>query len=156
MVLQTMKQFINKIPIGIPSILITLLVAYLCLWPNPLNANELMTFDFADKMAHFVMFFGVSLCYILDYAKFRLPHHTKINIELMLTATASLLALVMEVLQLVMQMGRSYEQLDIVFGASGAIFAWLFYHFWFVHPFRNYLYHSTHHRRRHHSRHEKK
>jgi VanZ family protein len=146
-----MKKFLIAIPVGVPSVIITVLIIYLSLSPNPFDANKIQLFNGADKVVHGIMYFFAAAVYILDYAKFKLPHHTRVNLELAFTATAGLIGGLLEVAQLIMQNGRTYDPMDWLSDLVGAALAFLLIHFWFMHKFRKYLYYSIrpHRHRRH-------
>ena len=52
--------------------------------------------------------------------------------------------------------GYNYDRANIFAGAAGAVCAFLFYHFWLLHPFRHYMYHSIQHHWRYQHRRKKK
>ena len=116
-----MKSFLRQIPVGVPSLIITALVIYLSLAHDPFHTSELPLFPGADKWAHVVMYIAVTAVYMLDYAKHKLPHHPKLNVDLALTSSASVLGLLMEVGQLIMHNGRGFEWADWTADTMGAI-----------------------------------
>ncbi len=144
-----MKKIILAIPTGIFSLIATAAIVYLSLSTDSVVVNEMGLFPGFDKIAHFISYFGCAAIYLLDYAKFKIPHHTKLNIELVLTTTAILLGLFMEIAQLVLANGRSYELLDWVSDIAGAVFAFLFMHYYFLHIFRKKFYRTAVHNHRH-------
>jgi hypothetical protein len=107
--------------------------------------NALKVFPYAEQVGHMILYFIVALAFILDYAKARLPHHSKINQEIVLAATASVLALVMEISLMFYTAGLNYDLFNWAAATVGAAIAFLFYHFWLLHPMRHYLYHSIQH-----------
>ena len=107
------------------------------------------------EVGHFVLYFVVALVFILDYAKARLPHHSKINQEMALAAVTGVLALLMEI-GLMWRTNGSYNVSNVYAAAVGAALAFLFYHFWLLHPFRHYLYHSIQHHWRYQHRRKKR
>ena len=150
-----MKSFILSIPKGIPSVVALLVVLYFTFANNPLGINALNVFPGAKLVGHFVLYFLVALVFILDYAKSRLPHHSKINHEISLAVTAGVLALMMEIGRM-WQTGFNYDLNNVYAASFGALLAFLFYHFWLLHPMRHYLYHSIQHHWRYQSRRKKK
>lgn len=145
-----MKQILKVIPVGIPSAIAILLVAYFSLDAAPLGDNDFMLFNGADKVCHFVMYFCTAAVFIFDYAKYKLPHHTKLNLELMFMCCAMLLGLLMEVGQLVLSNGRTYDMVDLAANCLGAGAGFGYMHQWGLHRLRRTLLHSRHH---HHHRH---
>ncbi len=147
-----MSGILRIIPTGVSSVLMIAAIAYLSLASDPMGVSHMHLFRGSDKVAHFVMYFVAATVFILDYAKARLPHHTRLNGELALTACAMLLGLLMEVGQLMLSQARSYDLFDIVFNCLGALagFAALRYGGG-MHRFRRKM--LSHHHYHHHSRH---
>jgi hypothetical protein len=150
-----MKSFILAIPKGIPSIIMIGLVFFFTFTKNPLGINNLKIFPHAPLVGHFILYFLTALVFILDYAKSRLPHHSKINQEIAFAAVAAVMSLVMEIG--VMWKTNGFYDMNNVYAATlGAALAFLFYHYWMLHPFRHYLYHSIQHHWRYQHRRKKK
>lgn len=145
----TMKHILKAIPVGVLSALAVLLVAYFSLDADPLGDTNLMLFPGSDKVGHFLLYLGTAMVFILDYAKFKLPHHTKLNMELMYTCCAMVLGLIMEVGQLVLSNGRTYDMLDVVANCLGAATGFGYMRLWGLHRFRRTMLHSGHHHHRH-------
>ena len=122
---------------------------------NPLGVNSLKVFPFAEQVGHLVLYFIIALVFTLDYAKARLPHHSKVNQEIGLAASAATLSLIMEI-GLMWKTGFNYDMNNVVAATIGAALAFLFYHYWLLHPFRHYLYHSIQHHWRYQHRRKKK
>ena len=135
-----LEKCVLSLPKGLMSLVITAIIVYLSLDSNPLSLNRVHLFRGFDKIAHFIMYFACAMAYILDFVKFRLPHKTCSNHELAVMCLAIILGGIMEVLQLVMDNGRSYDPLDWLADALGAIAAFLFLHLWYLHFFRRYYY----------------
>ena len=150
-----MKSFILSIPTGIPSLVAVLLVVYFSFAKNPIGINTLNVFPGAKYVGHFILYFLVALTFILDYAKAKLPHHSKINHEISLAVTAGVLSLMMEI-GLMWKTGFNYDLNNVYAASLGAIVAFLFYHFWLLHPMRHYLYHSIQHHWRYQNRRKKR
>ena len=150
-----MKSFLLSIPKGVPSIIMVLIVIYLTFANNPLYVNSLKVFPYAEQVGHFILYFVMASVLILDYAKARLPHHSKINQEMALAAVSAVTALLMEI-GLMFYSGYNYDLYNVYAAALGATCAFLFYHFWLLHPFRHYLYHSIQHHWRYQHRRKKR
>ena len=152
-----MKSFILSIPNGLLSVIMILIVVFFTFANNPLGIKSLNIFPYAEQVGHLILYFITALVIIIDYAKSRLPHHSKINQEMAIAAMSGVLALVMEIGLMFYTRGHDDFQSENVFAASiGAILAFLFYHFWLLHPFRHYLYHSIQHHWRYQHRRKKK
>lgn len=150
-----MKSFILSIPKGLPSAIMIVLMVFFTFAKNPLGVNSLKVFPFAEQVGHLVLYFFIALVFILDYAKARLPHHSKVNQEIGLAASAATLSLIMEI-GLMWKTGFNYDMNNVVAATIGATLAFLFYHYWLLHPFRHYLYHSIQHHWRYQHRRKKK
>ena len=152
-----MRKILSVFPVGFLSAIAIATIAYLSLSADPLGASHMHLFKHSDKVAHFLMYFMATFAFIIDYAKFRLPHHTKLNKEMAFTASAMLLGLVMEVLQLVMGQGRGYSNLDIVVNCVGALAGFAYMKWRGLHQFRYIMLHSRggHRHHRHHRRHRR-
>ncbi len=144
-----MRKLIKSIPAGIASALTCLLIAYLSLDPNPLDINDVPLFPGSDKLLHAIMYCCATVVFLLDYAKSRLPHHTKINNEVAITAATMVFGFVMEILQLVMRMGRSYDMLDVVANCIGAAMGFVAVRYWLMHRFRHMMLKHKHHHHHH-------
>jgi hypothetical protein len=151
-----MKSFILGIPKGITTVLMLLIVFYFTFANNPLGVDSLKIFPFAEQVGHFILYFIVALAFILDYAKARLPHHSKINVEIALAAVAGVLSILMEISLMIKTHGYNYDYKNFIAGCLGATAAFLFYHYWLLHPFRHYLYHSIQHHWRYQHRRKKR
>jgi len=143
------KKLIHTIPAGIPSVLIVALDAYLSLASHPVPSS-IPTFEGADKVVHFLLYFIITLVFTYDYAKHKFPHHTVLNKELLLMVLAMLLGLVMESMQLGFTEERSFEYYDIVANAAGAATGFGVQRLWLMKRFRHFLGSRRHHHRHRH------
>lgn len=150
-----MKKIILAIPSGTLSLAITLFIAYLSLDSNPLDVNSIKLFPGADKCIHFIMYASCTVVYLYEYAKHKLPHHSKLNIELALTTLAALIGMILEIAQLTLTVSRSFEVHDCVANASGAFCGFLIMHFWGLKLIHRSLYKTAAKRHcRHHHHHQ--
>jgi len=140
-----MKTFLLQIPKGVPSLIALAGVLFFSLSENPLGLNALTDITGAEEFGHFFMYFLSSLIMILDYAKARLPHHTKINVELAICAANSTLALLMEMAQLFIGDGTNFDFMNWFCAIAGSFLACYIHRKFIMHPFRHYLYHSLQH-----------
>lgn len=150
-----MKNFILSIPKGLPTILMILMAIFFTFAKNPLGVDSLRVFPYAEQVGHFILYFIICLVIIIDYAKARLPHHSKINQEIGITVATMVLSMLMEI-GIMWKTGYNYDMMNVVAGSFGALLAFLFYHFWLLHPMRHYLYHSIQHHWRYQHRKKKK
>jgi len=134
-----------------------IVLAFYCTFANnPFGLNALRPYPFAEQIGHFVLYFLVAFVMILDYAKARLPHHSKINQEIAIAAVTAVGALLLEIALMIRTNGFNYDLNNVFAATLGAILAFLFYHYWLLHPFRHYLYHSIQHHWRYQHRRKKK
>ena len=150
-----MKTIILSIPKGLPSAIMLLVVIYSTFARNPFGLNALRSLPYAEYLGHFILYGIAALVFILDYAKARLPHHSKINQEIGIAVSTGSLSLLMEI-GLMQYNGFDYDMFNVYAASFGALLAFLFYHFWLLHPFRHYLYHSIQHHWRYQHRSKKK
>ncbi len=134
--MKTLVKILNKIPTWVSSACMFSLVAYASLNDAPFRGYRIIFFPGADKCIHFLMYFFLNSAFLFDYTKLKLPHHTKVNIELVLTFTSIVLGVVFEVLQTLITETRTFEFYDMVTNAAGAICSFLFMRYWFCKKFR--------------------
>lgn len=152
-----MKKLINFIPVGVFSLIATVFVAYVLLSPPSAEMDFWLSwlhFKYSDKVAHVVLFFILNMAYLYDYTKYRFPHHTKINKDLMITVVASSLGLLSETAQLVMALGREFDKADIIADVIGTFLALLIMRLKGGHLLRKYVFAKKkrhHHHHHHHS-----
>lgn len=151
-----MKKILNIIPVGVFSALATAIVIYLLLSPpGQVEGGWLawLKFKHSDKLLHFLMFLFLNFAYLYDYTKYKAPRHTRINVELAFTASASMLGLLTEACQLIMGLGREFDNLDIAADVAGTFAAFGVMRWFGGHVLRKYVFRrrSRRHRRRHHS-----
>lgn len=132
-----------------------LVVFFFTVHPNPFGVNSLKVFPYAEEVGHFILYFVTALVFITDYAKSRLPHHSKINQELAITAATAVLSLMMEII-VMWRTNGFFEMSNVVAAGFGTAAAFCFYHFWLLHPLRHYLYHSIQHHWRYQHRRKKR
>lgn len=153
-----MQKIFRYIPVGMFSVLATVLVVYLLLSPpSQLSMGWLSWLHFknSDKVTHFLLFLFLGFAYLFDYTKFKSPRHTTVNKELAFTSFAAMVGLLTEVAQLVMGLGRNFDVYDIVADVVGAFAAFAFMHWKGAHLLRKYVFYGRKHRHRskhHHSK----
>ncbi|MBO7610330.1 MAG: VanZ family protein [Muribaculaceae bacterium] len=150
-----MKKIIKSLPVGVLSAIVVLGITYFSLAPRPLGDISMRLFPHSDKVAHFLMYFVAVIAFLTDYAKAIKPHHTKLNIELALLASAMLLGLILEIIQLAMNIGRGYDTMDIFADCIGALAGFGYMKWKGLHAVRRTLLSSSHHHRHKHRHHRK-
>ena len=151
--MKSLAKLLKVLPNWVLSTIVLLLIAYLTLDSNPLDINRYKLFKGADKIIHFIMYFALCSAYIIDYAKSRMPHHTKVGTELVFCFLCIAFGLLFEILQTVLTECRTYDPYDIIANAIGAIVAFLLFHFWALHQLRRYMVPLYMHRQHHHHHH---
>lgn len=152
-----MKSFLLAIPKGLPTIIMLVIILFFTFHPNPLGIKSLKIFPYAEQVGHFVLYFIAALVFTLDYAKSKLPHHSKLNKEIAIATVTAVFSFIMELGLMIATNGYNYDISNVFAAGLGALLAFMFYHFWLYHPLRHYLYHSVqHHWRYQHKRKKKK
>ena len=147
-----MRKLIHAIPAGVPSAILTGIIAYLTLANHPIG-EDVPLFEGADKVVHFIMYFALTLTLYYDCAKKKYPHHLTTNCDFLLCSIAMLMGLVFEVGQLATKV-RCFYYRDIVANCLGALAAGALQHFWLMHYMRKFIRHNRpQYRYRHHRRH---
>lgn len=112
----------------VPKWLLTVLclggICWLTLVPDPFGQNEPLTFEGADKIAHGVMFFGLTLCMCLDTLRARRWHTMGLPLVAALALLSMCIGIIIEIVQPFF--GRGFEMWDMgadIFGsiAGGAL-----------------------------------
>lgn len=112
---------------NLPRFLLTALVLaailYLTLWPNPVP-DDTMLFPYQDKVAHLLMFMGLSAVGCLDWAhadpdshRLTLTKHGAASMAIVATVIGGCI----EIAQENMGLGRSGDWSDFVCDAIGAL-----------------------------------
>ncbi len=111
------------------TLAVGVVILYLTLLPKPFGEEDIPLFPGADKLAHACMFGGLVLTYIFD--RFRCSGIVKLRTAIYAAILASVYGILIEILQLNMEMGRSGDVRDIVadiFGAFAAVPATIMLH----------------------------
>ena len=119
-----MKKLLIKLYPGILSGICILIIIYLTLMPKPLPDMDL-GFDFSDKIAHLILFFGATCVFYFDYIKSRYPHHPRTDVVIAVTLSSIIFGGIIELLQELMGMGRHQDIYDFVFNSIGAVLAFV-------------------------------
>lgn len=101
---------------------VIVVILYLTLLPKPFGEEELPLFPGADKIAHFMMFGGLTGTYIFD--RWRASHPCGIKGALLTALMSAIFGCVVEWLQAYMQMGRTGNDVwDAMANTAGAFTA---------------------------------
>lgn len=103
-----------------PTILVFFAVLWLTLAPRPIGDSNISLFKGADKCIHAIMFAALALSFLRDRLRV-----CKINVTpasaIVVTLAVSALGILIEILQDMMALGRSFEWGDIVADCIGAM-----------------------------------
>lgn len=102
-----------------PTTLTLLVVLYATLWPDPVGADNVMLFPYADKLIHAIMMGGLSSAILFDYR--RSGKKITINTCFIVSLIMIIFSLLDETGQYVMGLGRSFELLDLAADTGGVI-----------------------------------
>lgn len=115
-------RIINLMPRLMCSSLTVALILWLTLAPHPVGEMDVPLFPGADKLVHAVMFGFLAWMLYIDLGKVR--HHVPSVTAAVLCALSSLLfGALTELLQGIMEAGRSMEGADLAADALGAAMA---------------------------------
>ncbi len=114
-------KILNALPSWLLSGLCLVAILWLTLAPRPLGDNEIMLFPGADKVVHFLMFGGFVFCIVLDWVRQHSWRRAPAGVAVAAIAAGVGLAVLTEILQQTMQLGRTFEAADMAADISGAI-----------------------------------
>ena len=117
-----MKKTIINIPAYLPSVVVTLVLFYLTLVPQPLPPIEL-PFLHVDKLVHVVMMLGVYLIYAFDYTRRERQHKLSLSIMLWILLITVALGGFIELAQGTDIVNRGCDFGDFVADSVGALIA---------------------------------
>ena len=122
---QCMRRLYYSLPCWVLTAVVSLAILYLTLVPRPLPDVDMPLFPGVDKLVHAIMFGGLSGTMVLDWSRWRgvaLSARSLVVVALVSTLAGGLI----ELLQLVMAMGRGCELWDFVADGVGAFLgAWV-------------------------------
>lgn len=116
-------------PAWIFTILVVALILWLTLAPHPIGDEELPLFPGADKLVHAIMFGTLSAVLLFDYSRFHRWRNISWPWAFILALDSALFGICIEFLQEAMEMGRSFEYLDMIADSTGAFLAMLLWKF---------------------------
>lgn len=117
-------------PTWVPTILVLAAVLWLTLAPHPVGPETPQLFDGADKIVHAAMFLALSFFYLFDLRRSRHDQPLSLLAISVGVALSAILGVATELLQGVMEAGRTPELADMFadfFGALVGGVAWLLY-----------------------------
>ena len=116
-------KFFLKFPTGGPTTIVLALILYATLTPNPVEIDPEFMFPHMDKAIHFIMFFFLVWAMAFDAAKItKSTELPTVQLRLILAA-AFVVGMLTELLQSIMEAGRTGALDDLVADVIGALVA---------------------------------
>lgn len=109
-------------PRGVATGVISAAILWLTLAPQPMGDRELPLFPGADKVAHACMFGALMAALLFDAGYVRAGWRPpRLRVTILCAVIALLAGPLIELLQLHMQLGRSFEWADIAADSAGVL-----------------------------------
>lgn len=128
------RNTLSRFPGWLFTVFTILLILWLTLVPDPFGDDAPSLFPGADKLVHAIMFGFLTTVIMLDRQRSDGWKTLKGKFIIASALIASLLGILIEVLQLEMDMGRGFEVADMVADVAGSFLcAWcwkIFQHYW--------------------------
>lgn len=121
------RKYIFRLPPYFYTLAVTLAICYFTLVPDPLQGEHIHLFPHSDKVVHFIMFATLAGAILFDRCRSRhIP--PRVAMAVIAAVISALAGGVVEILQQLMDMGRSADWLDFIADALGAAAgAWVVY-----------------------------
>ncbi|MDE6010877.1 MAG: hypothetical protein K2F87_05500 [Muribaculaceae bacterium] len=126
---ERIHRIMRRVPRWILTAVCLGVILYLTLVPDPLGDEDLPWFPGADKLVHGIMFFGLTLCMLVDAMRSRGWRRLSLPVISLISIIGMSAGIGIEYLQDAMGLGRGKEFGDMVADAFGAIVAgvlWIF------------------------------
>ncbi|MDE5842852.1 MAG: VanZ family protein [Muribaculaceae bacterium] len=112
---------LRRVPHWLLSVVCLGVILWLTLSPDPLGDTDMEWFEGADKVVHGLMFFGLTLCMLVDAKRWRDWRRMKLPLVGGITIVGLLIGMGIEFVQPLC--GRSFEFRDMGADAFGAVVA---------------------------------
>lgn len=113
------ERIIRDIPPFVPTALVVVAILYLSLAPDPLPDQEkLFLFPGADKVVHFIMYWGLSITFCFDFYRKSYAKSEQLAMRAAFIASV-IMGGVIEILQANMALGRSGDIVDFIADTAG-------------------------------------
>lgn len=116
-----LQEWMKRVPDWILSIVCLGVILWLTLSPDPLGDVDTQWFEGVDKVVHGIMFFGLTLCFLIDAKRARGWQRLKLPAIGAFTLLGMLIGMGIEFLQ--PAFGRGFEFWDMGADAFGAVLA---------------------------------
>lgn len=117
-----MKEFINKIPAYLPSVIVLLLLFYFTLVPQPLPPIKMPMLN-VDKVVHIVMMWGVSSTIMFDYKRREQQRVLSLSVKVYILVGTVMLGSLIELAQGIEFINRGCDVWDGVANVIGCLLA---------------------------------
>lgn len=118
---QRFLQRLDKLPLWIPTILLSMVISWLTLAPDPTPHLDVPMFPGADKLCHALMFGALAFTADFDWKHARRWQRLGLIRISLVALIVSLFGVATELLQRILDMGRSFEAGDIIADIFGTI-----------------------------------
>ena len=112
---------LEALPSWILTIVVTLAILYLTLWPDPLPDDTPQLFPGADKVVHALMFGGLTLVLLIDRQRGMHWRPLRKGFVWSVALVSAVFGAVIECLQWAMGLGRGFEIADIIADTVGSL-----------------------------------
>lgn len=119
--MERFRNFIGKVPTGLLTGVTVAAILWLTLAPHPTGDVEIPLFPGADKVVHSIMFGFLTMIVLLESMKYYKWEPLSLARIGVVAFICSAFGVGIEVAQRAMGMGRSFEILDILADACGAM-----------------------------------
>lgn len=116
------RNLLDKIPTGVLTGLTLALILWLTLAPDPTGKLDLPLFPGADKVVHAIMFGFLTFIVLVETMRKLKWHAVPMAGISVIVFACALTGIGIEYLQRLMDLGRSFEVLDMLSDAAGAYF----------------------------------
>lgn len=118
--MERLRKSLSAIPSWIFTILTVIAILWLTLSPKPLGEESPKLFPGADKVAHGIMFGGLTLMLLLDWQRRHLWKPVIWVRALICAVSSSIFGILIEIIQLEMNLGRGFEYEDMIADTIGS------------------------------------
>ena len=119
--IEKLHSRMQRVPHWLLAATCLILVLWLTLSPHPLGDAKIDFFFGIDKVAHCVMFMGLTLCFLFDAMRAKGWHILTLPVISIWSIISMLIGFFTEYMQHAMHVGRAFEYPDMVADAFGAI-----------------------------------
>ena len=116
------KRWLTRIPAWLVSALTLAVILWLTLSPDPVGSEDMTLFPGADKLVHFVMFGFLTVVFLFDSQRKHDWNRRSQSSCLLAILVSAAIGGVVEILQEVMDFGRSFEWADMIADFGGSAF----------------------------------